>query len=121
MYPAGFTFTTFADKSCKVGKQEFSAPRAGYGFYEAYQMQSYHLSHDLQNFEKLDFFTGYGVAPQRYAINHAVDSHYTESCLQYDSTAGDNATTDDDKDHGGRKAGCHTLNNNEWCANLYIP
>ncbi len=83
-------------------------------------MQSYSLSRSLADDEHLDFFTGNstGLADQ-YSVDHPTDGHYTEACLFYDSTAGVNATTHDYQGHG-RKNGCHSLNNNEWCANLYI-
>lgn len=106
LFPAGFTFTTFADKSCKGVGHVFSDDGAGYGDYAPWQMQSYHLSRDLKSYEILEFFTGFGTGLQnKYSVDHAMDSHYTESCLQYDSTAGTNATTDDDKDHGGGRVG----------------
>ncbi|CAD6576559.1 MAG: hypothetical protein ASARMPRED_007778 [Alectoria sarmentosa] len=110
------TFTTYAEPSCQGSGNAFTT---AYGFFEAFQMQSYSLSRSLHANEVLDFYTGFGTGLQsKYSVDHAVDGHYTEACLQYDSTAGINATTNDDEGHG-RWNGCHTLNNNEWCAMIW--
>ena len=124
LLPVGFSFTTYAKKSCEGEGNVFAEyTNASYGDYAPWQMRSYHLSRALKDNEKLDFFTGFGTGLQsKYSVDLVVNGHYTESCLQYDSTAGDDATTDDDdKDHDGRKGRCHDLKNNEWCANLYTP
>lgn len=84
-------------------------------------MKSYSLSRSLDDQERLDFFTGDGVGlASKYSVDFAMDdANADEACVQYDSTAGVNATTHDNKGHG-RWNGCHTLNNNEWCANLWL-
>ena len=116
-FSPGLEFTTYANKSCKGEGHVFTS---AYGYYAAFQMQSYTLNRSLTANERLDFFTGNGTGlPDRWSIDHAMDGHYTEACLLYDSTAGINATTHDNQGQG-RGNGCHTLNNNEWCANLYI-
>lgn len=97
-----------------------------YGHFAGYQMRSYHLNRTLYHNETLDFYAGLGTDLK---INNTYDKtrngHSTISCLQYDVTAGFNATEGDlnnyRNDHGdGTQAGCHTLNNNEWCASIWI-
>ena len=114
------TFKIYAEQNCT------GEPAGSYGFYEAYQMQSYHLSRTLGWAETLDFFAGPGGddEPVNHTIDHALDGHYTESCLLFDVRAGVNATTydkgvDDPTDSHGRNVGCHTLVRNEWCANIW--
>ena len=117
LFSDGLEFTTYADKSCQGDGIHF---KGAYGLYEAFQMRSYKLSRSLTKNERLDFFTAFGTGlPDRYSVDHAMDGQYTEACVLYDSTAGVNATTHDDQGHGTWN-GCHTLKNNEWCANLYI-
>lgn len=96
-----------------------------YGHFAGYQMRSYHLSRTLHDNEVLDFYAGLGTDLR---VNHTYDEtrngHSTISCLQYDVTAGFNATEGDlnnyRNDHGdGTQAGCHTLNNNEWCPSIW--
>ena len=93
-----------------------------YGYWEAFQMQSYSLSRSLKHYETLDFYSGIGTDGK---INHTVDNsksgHFSVSCLKFDLRAGVNATTSDtgDSPHG-RDKGCHTLVHNEWCANIWI-
>lgn len=121
LFSKGLEFTTYANKSCQGDGHAF---KGAYGYYAAFQMQSYSLSRSLADDEQLDFFTGNSTGlPDQYSVDHATDGHYTEACLFYDSTAGVNATTHDNQGHNqshGRNNGCHTLKNNEWCANLYI-
>ena len=110
------TYTTYAEINCQGSGHTVTG---GYGYYTAYQTQSYHLSRALRNNEVLDFYTGFGTGlPSKYSVDHAMDGDYDDACLQYDSTAGINATTHDNEGHG-RHIGCHTLVNNEWCSNIY--
>ena len=118
-------FKIYAEPKCK-------GERAGdytgsYGFYEAYQMQSYHLSRDLYDNETLEFYSGSGPGMEvDNTIDHSLDGHYTASCWVYDTTAGVNATADDKAvEQGGHLGlggmeGCHTLNKNEWCAVISV-
>lgn len=114
-------FTSYTDEHCQNDGQAF---RTAFGFYMAQNMKSYHLNRSLKKDEVLEFFTGYGTGlSSKYSVDNTMDGHYTEACLQYDSTAGINATTNDDPQNAGssqgRWSGCHTLHNNEWCANIY--
>ena len=84
-------------------------------------MQSYHLSRSLLDNEVLDFYSGSRTDLQhKNTINHAMNGHYTEACWLYDATAGLNATTDDIPRKQGVEIGCHTLNQNEWCAMIRL-
>lgn len=119
----GLTFTIYPDKGCQ--SQAAGIYTGQYGFYQAYQMQSYHLSRTLYANETLDFYAGSGTDLQvNNTIDHTLDGDYTEACWVYDATAGLNATTQDKADklskHLGREKGCHTLNKNEWCAILWL-
>ena len=118
------TFTIYAEPDCNG--EPAGVYTSSYGFYEAYQMQSYHLSRALLWPETLDFFAGIGGddEPANHTIDHTLDGHYTESCLLFDVRAGVNATThdkgvDDPAESHGRNVGCHTLVRNEWCANIW--
>ena len=112
------TFKIYPKSDCKgspAGNYQGS-----YGFYDAYQMQSYHLSRTLYDDEVLDFYSGSATDSQpNNTIDHALDGHYTEACYVLDVTAGSDATTDDDDNSKGRKQGCHTLKHNEWCAMIW--
>ena len=95
-----------------------------YGLWEAFQMQSYHLSRALEKHEYLDFYSGIGTDGN---INNTVDNsknaHFSVSCLKFDLRAGVNATTSDvgnEPKFHGRHEGCHTLVRNEWCANIWL-
>ena len=122
-FDASLTFTIYSDINCNGNPAGIYT--SSYGFYEAYQMQSYHLSRNLFMNETLDFYSGSPTHPQvDHAIDHSLDGHYTESCLQFDRRAGKNATTSDKpisdlQDNHGRKKGCHTLVANEWCAVIW--
>ena len=93
-------------------------------------MKSYRLSRTLYEYERLDFYAGLGTDLK---INNTVDdarnTHYTESCLQFDVTAGLNATVNEvatknevatNPAYDGKTEGCHTLDKNEWCAIIWI-
>lgn len=104
-------FTVYAEADCK-------GPAAGifdgsYGFYAARQMQSYRLNRTLMSGqETLDFYAGPwlpGLSENNYTVDHALNGHYTTSCLSWDFTA----------DYNGGEAGCHTLPQNEWCAMIW--
>ncbi len=116
------TFTIYSEADCN---DEAAGTYTGsYGLYEAYQMQSYHLSRALNGTENLDFYAGSGTDMQvNNTIDHTLDGHYTEACWVYDATAGLNATTHDKAaehgEHHGRDEGCHTLDKNEWCAMIW--
>lgn len=117
LFPADLMFTTYAEKSCEGEGHAF---KSAYGYYDAFQMQSYSLTRSLHDYEVLDFYTGFGTGlNSRYAVDHAMDGNYAQACVQYNSTAGINATTYDNKGHG-RWDGCHELKNNEWCAVMWL-
>ncbi|CAD6584814.1 MAG: hypothetical protein ASARMPREDX12_001758 [Alectoria sarmentosa] len=114
----GLTFTIYAERNCKGTPAGIYT--GDYGLYEAYQMQSYHLSRTLLDNEVLDFYSGTPTDLRaKNTINHNLNGHYTEACLLYDVTAGQNATTDNSADKAGKIQGCHTLNMNEWCAVIW--
>ncbi len=109
-------FTTYSEPNCKGDSQKFQGDGA-YGDFMACQMMSYYLNRHLDTYEQLDFFTGDG--PDRYSTDLTMNGNIAASCLQYDVTAGINATTHDDQGHGTHN-GCHTLHNNEACANIWL-
>ena len=113
-------FTVYAEKDCKGTPAGIFD--GSYGYYAARQMQSYHLNRSLHHgAEVLDFYGGFlpGTKEVNHTVDHALNEHYTLSCWAHDVTAGlDGATTDRPASHGELK-GCHTLVNNEWCANIW--
>lgn len=113
------TFTVYEGGDCL--RQPKGVYKGSYGFYEAHQMMSYKLSRPLNPNEVLDFYSGSATdLSVNHTYNPAVENHYTEACWLYDATAGVNATTQDDLGREeGRKAGCHTLLQNEWCAIIW--
>ncbi|CAF9932991.1 MAG: hypothetical protein ALECFALPRED_005459 [Alectoria fallacina] len=114
------TFTIYAEKDCKGEPAGIYV--GSYGYYEAYQMQSYRLSRDLYDNERLDFYSGSETDQPHvnHSIVHTLDSHYTEACWLYDVTAGVNATEHDNiNEHQGSNKGCQTLIENEWCAVIW--
>ncbi|KAL9065675.1 MAG: hypothetical protein Q9161_008061 [Pseudevernia consocians] len=117
------TFTVYPEKGCQ--SKAAGIYTGQYGFYEPYQMQSYHLSRTLHANETLDFYAGLGTDTQvNNTIDHTMDGNYSEACWIYDATAGLNATTQDKADklskHLGKEKGCHTLDKNEWCALIWL-
>lgn len=117
----------YSQENC--GRKPAGIFDGNYGFYIGYQMKSYHLSRSLYDYENLDFYAGLGTDSK---INNTVDdarnTHYTESCLQFDVRAGSNATISEvasEKEialqpaYDGKTAGCHTLDKNEWCAIIW--
>ena len=113
---SGLTFKLYAEKDCKGDPAGIYT--GSYGFYEAYQMQSYNLSRQLMANEVLDFYSGLRPdSRDKNKFNHGVNGHYTEACWMYDTTAGVNATTDG---LHGTHLGCHTLKNIEWCAMIRL-
>lgn len=109
-------FTTYESQHCTGAGRVWTG--SGYGLYNVAQMQSYSLTRSLNDNEVLEFFTSLGAGLQsKYSVDYGL-TRYADACALYDSTAGINATTSDNKGHG-RWEGCHTLENNEACANLF--
>ena len=100
-------FTVYAQEDCKGTPAGIFD--GSYGFYAARQMQSYRLSRTLYHGqEELAFFAGPlpGLLELNHTVDHALNGHYTTSCLEYDFLV----------DLNGELKGCHTLPNNQWCA-----
>lgn len=118
----GLEFKIYERKNCEGSPA--GVYTGNYGFYEAYQMQSYHLSRPLEGNETLDFYAGLEpVVGVNNTFDPTLNGQSTMSCLMYDATAGRNATEDDkaadQAEHLGKDKGCHTLNKNEWCAVIW--
>ena len=128
-YNHNLTFTIYAEKKCTGNPQMTYSGQ--YGYYDAFQMQSYHLSRTLSKSEVLDFYSGSQTDLEvNHTIDYTLDGRYAEACWLYDATAGLNATTGDrefeenqeyqeKQKHHGRHEGCHTLVANEWCAVIW--
>ena len=104
--------TVYAEQNCQGTPAGIFD--GSYGFYAARQMQSYRLNRTLvHGYEQLDFYAG-PLLPGYLDLNHTVDmarnGHYTTSCLEHDTVA----------DFIGERAGCHTLEVNQWCAVISI-
>ena len=116
IYGGLLQFSIWTDAHCKGTEY---TNQAGYGEYIPVQMQSYSLSRDLEDFEKLDFYVGDGTGLN---LHEATFGNTAVACQRYSVTAGINATTHDANGAGhGRHVGCHDLIALQWCANLWQP